>query len=112
MHHKKLRTRKFLVGIMVLVGLAAVGSMCYGQISNNVPDAETVGAAAHQIPIPPIWYLAPIGSIVALLAAWALYKQVVNAAEGDEKMMRSPATYAKAPWHTSEGNIKSSPSSF
>ncbi|KPK76997.1 MAG: hypothetical protein AMJ79_04755 [Phycisphaerae bacterium SM23_30] len=36
--------------------------------------------------IPLVWYLAPVGSIIALAAAWVLYRQVKNASEGDEKM--------------------------
>ena len=33
-----------------------------------------------------IWWIAPIGSILALLFAWVFYRQVAAANEGDEKM--------------------------
>jgi len=36
--------------------------------------------------IPWVWWVAPAGSLLALLAALVLYKQVIAASEGDEKM--------------------------
>jgi len=43
------------------------------------------------IEIPVIWYLAPIASLIALLAAFVLYRQVIAADEGSEEMKRIAA---------------------
>ncbi len=40
----------------------------------------------HAIIIPIVWYLAPIGAIIALIFAWRFYKEVRAADEGDEDM--------------------------
>lgn len=39
-----------------------------------------------EIPIPLLWWLAPIGSIVALVAAFGFYRQLLAASPGDERM--------------------------
>ncbi|MBN1341711.1 MAG: sodium/proton-translocating pyrophosphatase, partial [Phycisphaerae bacterium] len=36
--------------------------------------------------IPKIWWIAPIGSVLALVFAWVFYKQVMAAGEGDPEM--------------------------
>ena len=46
---------------------------------------ESAGVELSQWPMV-CWWLAPLGSIAALIAAWKLYKQVVSASEGDERM--------------------------
>ncbi|MGQ9590738.1 MAG: sodium-translocating pyrophosphatase [Planctomycetota bacterium] len=51
------------------------------------PAAES--EAQHlRVPIEGIWWIAPVGSVVALLAAWVFYRQVLAAAAGDENMQR------------------------
>jgi len=35
---------------------------------------------------PAVWWIAPVGSVVALLFAWVFYAQVKRANEGDERM--------------------------
>ncbi len=69
--------------------LSMVTLFVYGQ--NNQPSlvpANQVGEELKNIPIeiPMIWWLAPIGALLALITAYILYKQVKQAAEGDPEM--------------------------
>jgi K(+)-stimulated pyrophosphate-energized sodium pump len=53
-------------------------------------QAETP-AAAHVrslADIPGVWWIAPIGSALALLFAWIFYGKMMKADEGDEDMIR------------------------
>jgi H(+)-translocating pyrophosphatase len=55
------------------------------------PDAQIIEAEGHQphslADLHPIWYIAPIGAIVALLMAIKFYKEVKSANEGDANMI-------------------------
>jgi len=79
-----------LLGVVAAAALAVV--VCpsaLGQQTEMQAQTEiaTVGPLAEPvIEIPPIWWLAPIGSVIALFAAWVLYGQVKKAGEGDERM--------------------------
>jgi len=44
--------------------------------------------------IPPVWYLAPVGALVGLIAAWACYRGVMRADEGTDEM-RSIAAHVR-----------------
>jgi len=75
----------FVSGVVLLMGDAAFGQQG-GVVSAGVAMGEQVG-----IPIPWVWWLAPLGSLCALVAAYILYKQVIAASEGDENMKRIAA---------------------
>jgi K(+)-stimulated pyrophosphate-energized sodium pump len=53
-------------------------------------DTET-GVDFKKVPIELIWYLAPIGSLVALIFAYVFYKTVMRAEEGTEAMQKISA---------------------
>ncbi|MGB2823537.1 MAG: sodium-translocating pyrophosphatase [Phycisphaerae bacterium] len=40
----------------------------------------------RELHIPPLWWVAPLGALVALAFAWVFYREVAAANEGDEKM--------------------------
>jgi len=75
---------------VLLIAAAAIG------LFMHPPSAMAEGAAApagggaepaHEgISIPLIWWVAPIGSVLALVFAWVFYKQVMAAGEGDPEM--------------------------
>jgi len=46
------------------------------------------GGGQTTVSIPPVWWLAPAGAVVALLAAYLFYLQMRRAADGDEPMRR------------------------
>ncbi len=48
--------------------------------------AEVAEAAAESVVIPIIWWVAPIGSLLALIFAYLFFKQVKDANPGDERM--------------------------
>ncbi|MBW8016721.1 MAG: sodium-translocating pyrophosphatase [Planctomycetes bacterium] len=50
------------------------------------PPAAAEGAAAAAS-IPPLWYIAPISSIIALIFAVVFYKKMMTAPEGNDKMI-------------------------
>ena len=62
-----------LLGMGLMLALPTVASAA---------DASTDGISA----IPTIWWIAPIGAVIALAFAWVFYKQVKAADPGDEKM--------------------------
>ena len=70
---------------MSLLGLTLGVLAAAGRASAQTtqPAVEAAGAGPA---IPLIWWLAPIGSIVALVFAWIFFRQVKAADEGDEKM--------------------------
>ncbi len=55
--------------------------------ASTVPEPIVEG----DIQIPAIWWLAPVGAIIALVTAYILYLQVKSAPEGDEEMKRIAA---------------------
>ncbi|MCH7840235.1 MAG: sodium-translocating pyrophosphatase, partial [Planctomycetes bacterium] len=75
----------------VVLGLAA---FAFGALACS--DVFAQGTAAQlfddpKIEIPPIWWLAPIGSLLALLFAWVFYGQMMKSDEGDRDMQEIAA---------------------
>lgn len=54
--------------------------------ADNVAPAPEQTQASQEIHLPLIWWLAPLGAVVALLSAYAFYKMVTLADPGDEHM--------------------------
>ena len=55
-----------------------------------VPAAFADGLAQGEVlrePIPPLWWLAPVGSIIALVAAYMFYRSVMQVEEGTPRMI-------------------------
>ncbi len=61
---------------MLMVPIATFSSIAFGQTANAAADA-----------IPTVWWIAPIGSVLALVFAWFFYKKMMSAPEGNEKMI-------------------------
>ncbi len=75
-------------GLVLLVASAAVlsmSSLVFGQEAAAAAEPVEDGFSLMSWPLI-LWWIAPIGSLVALLAAWTLYKQVISAPEGDDRM--------------------------
>ncbi|MEE9201440.1 MAG: sodium-translocating pyrophosphatase [Candidatus Brocadiales bacterium] len=70
-----------LKSLFVLV-LALAGANIFGVAYGGEMPAE---ATVHTIPI--LWYLAPIGAVLGLLAAARFYKSVLSAPAGDKLMI-------------------------
>ncbi len=51
--------------------------------SGSVCAAE---ATAGRVPIPLLWWVAPLGSVLALIFAFVFYKEMMSKSEGNEKM--------------------------
>jgi len=86
------------IHVAVLAATLWVGWLgCEPLMAQDVPeivtpqDASQVRVEQAAIDIPLIWWVAPAGSIIALAAAFVLYKQVMAASEGDEDMQRIAA---------------------
>jgi len=79
--------------VMSVLGLAAAAT--FGQptdpvapLSEAVEAANGVGAGAGAaMDIPLLWFLAPVGAILALVIAFFFYRSVVSHSEGDENMV-------------------------
>ena len=63
--------------VVLLLGAAALAGVLLVILSAVSPS---------DISIPVIWWIAPLGAVVALAFAWVFYKEVMAADEGDEKM--------------------------
>ncbi len=75
--HRQLR----VIGLGFILATLAIGSVA---MASEAADAEVV---THElIAIPALWWLAPIGSILALVFAFVFYRQVMRADEGDLAM--------------------------
>jgi K(+)-stimulated pyrophosphate-energized sodium pump len=48
---------------------------------------STTAQSVTQEPLPLIWWLGPVGAIVALFFAWHFYRQVMKESEGTDKMI-------------------------
>jgi K(+)-stimulated pyrophosphate-energized sodium pump len=59
-----------------MVPIATFSSIAFGQTTIAAADA-----------IPTAWWIAPIGSVLALIFAWFFYKKMMSAPEGNEKMI-------------------------
>ena len=70
-----LRTIGVLTSTIAIVGPAALPAWA----------ASTNDLQGH---LPPVFYLAPIAAVLALLAAFAFYRSVMSASEGDPEMVR------------------------
>ncbi len=97
-------TRAALAAVLALVVLTAVASTALAQqpsdteapaadavptITSAPADTQPTTAPGHHeagVSIPWLWWIAPIGSVVALLFAWIFFKQVKAANPGDERM--------------------------
>ena len=75
------------VFLATLVGSAGVAlAQPESEVTNAVQDAaEQLQASAG---IPGIWYLAPVGSVLALFTAFLFYRSVVSHSEGTDEMVR------------------------
>lgn len=69
--------KSLLVLILALVEVNILGA-AYGGEAATLPAVEE---------IPMLWYLAPLGAVLALLSAAKFYRDVVNAPAGDELMV-------------------------
>ena len=45
------------------------------------------GGGVDRIPLPLIWWLAPLGAVLALGYAWYFYRQVMQESEGNASMI-------------------------
>ncbi len=63
------------------VTLLALGTAAHAQTTQPAGLVEAHGQA-----IPPIWWIAPIGSVIALIFAWIFFRQVKAANPGDARM--------------------------
>ena len=75
--------RRSVMLALVVVGILAVFT------SPAVADegaAEASEAAQHIVSIPAIWWVAPVGGVLALVFAFVFFRQVKAANLGDEKM--------------------------
>ncbi len=70
--------KKLLFSLMALVGMLVVPSRVF---------AAGFGESAERAPIPWIWWLGPIGSVVALAFALYFYKSVMKYSEGTDRMI-------------------------
>jgi inorganic pyrophosphatase/K(+)-stimulated pyrophosphate-energized sodium pump len=75
-----------LAGAM-LVMISALAGTAMAQDDANAPVEAAVRGGAANVGIPLVWWLAPIGSIAALVFAWLFYKEVREANQGDENMI-------------------------
>ncbi len=81
MHVSSLLQRPMsLLGIVA--GLPAVA------LAEAAPKAAEVAEEAAKVGIPPIWYLAPVGAVLALITAFFFYRSVVSHSEGTDEMVR------------------------
>ncbi len=85
-------------GLVLLVASAAVFSMSSLVFGQDAAAATVAAPAEGDFSLMAwplvLWWIAPLGSLVALIAAWVLYKQVISAPEGDEKM-KAIAAYVR-----------------
>jgi len=66
--------RKDVWALVTLAVLCLTGSLA------------SAGEQGGQVDIPDLWWIAPIGAVLALIFAFIFYRQVKGANEGDEKM--------------------------
>ena len=87
MSRSRLTTRsRVLIGLLFGATLLLTCSVSWGAGGTGDMSAAVGAAAGGEIAIPGIWWIAPIGALLALVAAFVLYKQVIAADEGDERM--------------------------
>ena len=78
-------------GLLALAALILLPTPIWAQDESAAPEptpAATVAPAHSLADIPGVWWIAPIGSLLALLFAWIFYGQMKASDEGDEDMQR------------------------
>jgi len=60
---------------------------CFLAFASTCFAAEAESATAAEGSIPWLWWIAPVGSVVALIIAYIFYKKMMEAPEGNEKMV-------------------------
>jgi len=86
----QIRIDAFVIVAAVFV-LSLFGAAAHGQdaaVSEAVDAATDAGMSRSLSDVPSIWWVAPIGSVLALLFAWVFYSKMIRANEGDEDMKR------------------------
>ncbi len=73
------------MALVALFAMVALSCVCQSAMADDTA-AEAVAAHAAGWTIPPLWWIAPIGSIIALIFAYIFFLQVKAANQGDEKM--------------------------
>ena len=86
-------TRSLTVRFLLLGAVVVFGFLCTGAFAQlpEAPMATGPTPEEPQITIPLIWWVAPIGAILALLFAHLFYKQVMECDEGDPEMIEIAA---------------------
>ncbi|MGB2613664.1 MAG: sodium-translocating pyrophosphatase [Phycisphaerae bacterium] len=79
------------IGLMVLLGLLAVNAWSQGEATEGTRNPETgtrneTVEAAEGRALPVGWYVAFGGSVLALVMAYGLYKNVMRQADGSDEM--------------------------
>ena len=70
-----------------LIALIVGGFACDSVIAQTARPSGANVFAEPMIAIPGIWWVAPIGSVIALIFAWVFYRQMMKADEGDPDMI-------------------------
>jgi inorganic pyrophosphatase/K(+)-stimulated pyrophosphate-energized sodium pump len=80
-----------LASFIFMAGVALVFAMTQGAFGQEAVDAAAAAGGAianpERPPIPLIWWIAPIGSVIALIMAVKFYNDVKSADEGDPNMI-------------------------
>jgi len=83
---------RLLMSAMVFMALGLLASQLWSATSSEpTAAAEVVEATTGPAPLPPIWWIAPIGSGIALLMAFFFYRSVMREAEGSKEMQEIAA---------------------
>ena len=83
----RLDGRRWILMLVIVVGLLSMGQMVFAQGNEDPGSTAATEPAVDEVLIPWIWWIAPISSLIALGGAWVMYKQVRDASPGDEKMI-------------------------
>ncbi len=76
-----------VLGVLSLAGSAALAQADIESVTVEINAlAGSEAAAGDDFDIPLIWWIAPVGALVALIFAYVFFRQVKAADEGDEKM--------------------------
>ena len=70
------------------LGAAPLVALALSSTAMAQEGADVPAAASAALPIPALWYLAPVGAVLALITAFFFYRSVVSHSEGDENMIR------------------------
>jgi H(+)-translocating pyrophosphatase len=77
------RNGRLLAGVVLLGAVGLLAGRVWSQ-QGAPADPAVPAAAAPDLPL--VWWLAPLGSVVALLMAFYFYKRVMRQAEGSDEM--------------------------